>query len=101
MKPDISAPGVDVLSSVPGGGYATESGTSMAGPHVVGAVALLWSADPTLIGNIDRTEQLLIQSADPYTGDTSTGCFQGNVPNAAYGYGILDVYQAVKTALGR
>ena len=101
MKPDISAPGVDVLSSVPGGGYATESGTSMAGPHVVGAVALLWSAEPGLIGDIDRTEQLLIQSADPYTGDTSIGCFQGDVPNAAYGYGILDVYQAVKAALGK
>jgi len=101
IKPDIAAPGVDVLSSVPGGGYAAESGTSMAGPHVVGAVALLWSADPTLIGDIDRTEQLLIQSADPYTGDISVGCFQGDVPNTAYGYGILDVYQAVKAALGR
>jgi len=101
IKPDIAAPGVDVLSSVPGGGYATESGTSMAGPHVVGAVALLWSADPTLIGDIDRTEQLLVQNADPYTGDTSVGCFQGNVPNTAYGYGDLDVYQAVKAALGK
>ena len=40
----------------------------MAGPHVAGAVALLWSADPSLIGDIDRTEQLLIQTADPYTG---------------------------------
>ena len=101
MKPDIAAPGVDVLSSVPGGGYATESGTSMAGPHVVGAVALLWSADPTLIGDIERTEQLLTRSADPYTGDKSIGCFQGDVPNAAYGYGILDVYEAVKEALGK
>jgi Subtilisin-like serine proteases len=101
IKPDIAAPGVDVLSSVPGGGYARESGTSMAGPHVVGAVALLWSAEPGLIGDIDRTEQLLTQTADPYTGDTSVGCFQGDVPNDAYGYGILDVYQAVKAALGK
>jgi subtilisin family serine protease len=101
VKPDIAAPGVDVLSSVPGGGYAAESGTSMAGPHVVGAVALLWSAEPGLIGDIDRTEQLLIQSADPYAGDTSVGCFQGDVPNDAYGYGVLDVYQAVKEALGK
>jgi subtilisin family serine protease len=73
----------------------------MAGPHVVGAVALLWSADPTLIGDIDRTEELLIQAADPYTGSTNVGCFEGNIPNAAYGYGLLDVYEAVKEALGR
>jgi len=92
---------VNVLSSVPGGGYAAESGTSMAGPHVVGAVALLWSAQPSLIGDIDRTEQLLTKTADPYKGSTSTGCFEGGIPNDAYGYGILDVYQAVKEALGK
>jgi len=101
IKPDIAAPGVDVLSSLPGGNYGSSSGTSMAGPHVVGAVALLWSADPSLIGDIDRTEQLLIQTADPYTGSTAIGCFEGDVPNTAYGYGILDVYEAVKEALGR
>jgi subtilisin family serine protease len=100
MKPDIVAPGVGILSSLPGGVYGSNSGTSMAGPHVAGAVALLWSADPSLIGDIDRTEQLLIQTADPYRGNRS-GCFEGDVPNAAYGYGILDVYEAVKVALGR
>jgi subtilisin family serine protease len=98
MKPDIAAPGVDIYSSLPGGTYGYNSGTSMAGPHVVGAVALLWSADPTLVGDIDRTEQLLIEAADPYTGSRD-GCFAGTVPNAAYGYGVLDVYEAVKTAL--
>ena len=101
IKPDIVAPGVDILSSLPGGAYGSNLGTSIAGPHVTGAVALLWSADPTLIGDIDRTEQLLIDSANPYTGDRAVGCFTGNVPNAAYGYGILDVYEAVKVALGR
>jgi subtilisin family serine protease len=98
IKPDIVAPGVAIFSSVPGG-YATYPGTSTAGPHVTGAVALLWSADPSLIGDIDRTEQLLIDSADPYTGSTATGCFEGDVPNAAYGYGVLDVYEAVQEAL--
>jgi subtilisin family serine protease len=101
IKPDIAAPGVDVFSSVPGGNYGSSSGTSMAGPHVAGAVALLWSADPRLIGDIDRTEQLLIQTADLYTGNIGVGCFEGDVPNVAYGYGILDVYEAVKEALGR
>jgi len=101
IKPDIVAPGVDILSSVPGGNYESNQGTSMAGPHVVGAVVLLWSADPSLIGDIDRTEQLLIQAADPYTGSTDVGCFEGSIPNAAYGYGILDVYEAVKETLRR
>jgi len=63
-------------------------------------VALLWSADPSLIGDIDQTEQLLIQAADPYTGSMD-GCFQGDVPNAAYGYGVLNVYEAVQEALGQ
>ena len=101
IKPDIVAPGVGILSSLPGGTYGSNSGTSMAGPHVAGAVALLWSAEPRLMGDIDRTEQLLIETADPYTGSTSIGCFTGDVPNAAYGYGALDVYEAVKEALGQ
>ncbi|MGB8983078.1 MAG: S8 family serine peptidase [Anaerolineales bacterium] len=102
MKPDIAAPGVNIYSSLPGGAYGSNSGTSMAGPHVVGAVTLLWSADPSLVGDIDRTEQLLIETADPYVGSISPdACFEGDVPNAAYGYGILDVYEAVKEALGR
>ena len=99
MKPDIVAPGVDILSSMPDGTYGSNSGTSMAGPHVVGVVALIWSAQPELIGMIDATEQLIIDTAQPYTGDRSLGCFDGNEPNAAYGYGIVDVYEAVKKAL--
>ena len=101
IKPDIVAPGRDILSALPGGGYGALDGTSMAGPHVVGVVALLWSADPSLIGNIDRTEQIIIDTAQPYKGSTSIGCFDGSVPNAAYGYGVVDVYAAVKEALGK
>jgi len=100
MKPDIVAPGVNILSSLPGGTYGISDGTSMAGPHVVGAVALLWSADPSLIGDIDRTEQILIDTASPYVGER-LGCFSDGTPNAAYGYGIVDVYEAVKEALGK
>ena len=102
VKPDISAPGVDVISSLPGGTYGPESGTSMAGPHLAGVVALLWSADPALIGDIDRTEQILVQTATPSAGSRpSSECFTGGIPNDAYGYGIVDAYAAVKMALGK
>jgi subtilisin family serine protease len=72
----------------------------MAGPHLVGVVALIWSAQPDLIGDIDATEQLIIDTARPYTGNTSIGCFSGDMPGNAYGFGIVDAYAAVKKALG-
>ena len=100
-KPDIVAPGVDIISSTPEGTYASFSGTSMAGPHLVGVVALIWSAQPDLIGDIDGTEQLIIDTAQPYSGNTSIGCFTGDTPSNAYGYGVVDVYAAVKKVLGK
>lgn len=101
IKPDIVAPGVEIMSALPEGSYGANSGTSMAGPHIVGVVALIWSAQPDLIGDIDATEQLIIDTAKPYTGDTNLGCFTGDLPSNAYGYGVVDVYEAVKQALGK
>ena len=96
-KPDIAAPGVDIISSFPGSTYQREQGTSMAGPHVVGVVALMWSANPNLIGDIAGTSRILQETARPYQG-TQEGCFTGAMPNDAYGYGLVDAYAAVKRA---
>jgi len=100
FKPDVAAPGVNVRSAVVGGGYASYSGTSMAGPHVAGLVALLWSADPFLIGQIDETEELIRQTAvhrtttDGCGGDTPT-----SMPNHTWGWGIVDALAAVAARL--
>lgn len=95
VKPDLLAPGDFVLVAAPGGTYTTSSGTSLAAPHVTGVVALMWSANPNLIGDIPATNQILSESAQPYTG-TLGDC--GGVENEA-GAGILDAFAAVKRAI--
>ncbi|MEI5639538.1 MULTISPECIES: S8 family serine peptidase [unclassified Pseudoalteromonas] len=59
---DMGAPGSDILSTVPGGGYSSYSGTSMATPHVAGAAALVLSINPTL--SAIELKNLLMQSGD-------------------------------------
>jgi uncharacterized repeat protein (TIGR01451 family) len=93
-KPDVSAPGVSVRSSVPGDTYGDKSGTSMAAPHVSGLVALLWSAAPHLIGNVDATESLIQETARPFVNTICGGDSDGH-PNNAYGWGIVDALAAV------
>ncbi len=120
IKPDVSAPGAYVRSSVPGGEYRYAGGTSMAGPHVAGLVALLWSANPSLIGDIEGTEELICRTASPRpvaatcTGAVDKGPFAGLIsnpvcacgdvfgsPNNVYGCGFIDAGAAVRAALGR
>lgn len=99
LKPDLIAPGDQVISSFPNSTYAQQSGTSMAGPHAAGVVALMWSANPRLIGDIPRTLQILRETAQPYQGVLPDCPQADSTPSAAVGYGVLDAYAAVQAAL--
>ena len=99
VKPDITAPGVRTRSSVRGGGYNIFQGTSMATPHVAGAVALLWSAVPALRRQIALTENILNESAVKVN---STQCdATATAPNNVYGFGRLDIKAALDLARAR
>ncbi len=76
--------------------YSSLSGTSMAGPHVAGGVALLLSAFPSLTGNVNAIESRLTSSAKPIAlSSTTCGSAAGAVPNNVYGHGRLDVGCAI------
>ncbi len=97
LKPDVVAPGISVRSSVPPDGYSAFSGTSMSGPQVVGVVALLLSAQPELIGRVDEIEFILRNSAVPLTTAQECGGIPGSsVPNPTYGWGRVDVVEAIR-----
>jgi|Deesub1362B_J571_1020462.scaffolds.fasta_scaffold00270_19 subtilisin family serine protease len=85
IKPNISAPGVNIRSSMPGGSYGTMQGTSMACPHVAGAIAILFQKNATL--DFETVYSLLLD----YARQPSQGA---PYPNNDYGWGILNVYQS-------
>ncbi len=91
IKPNLSAGGVNVRSSVPGGGYdGSFSGTSMSAPAVSGTVALLLSANASL--SVDDIQEILQNTARPLTDSKYP-----TAPNMGYGYGIVDAFEAVSS----
>ncbi|MFG1710533.1 S8 family serine peptidase [Nonomuraea sp. M3C6] len=86
VKPDVTAPGVNITAARSGGGATTMSGTSMATPHVAGAAALLRQARPGIASN--ELKSLLMATAKP-----------GDSPVDAQGAGRIDVAAAIKDSV--
>jgi hypothetical protein len=103
FKPDIAAPGLDVLSAWYDGdnSFNTISGTSMACPHVSGGVALLLAAKPELIGDYDGVKEALFASTVKQgltgSGQNCGGISDSVVPNHVFGNGRLDVLAATQS----
>jgi subtilisin family serine protease len=100
QRVDLFAPGVDIRSTFPGGGYKRQDGTSMAAPVVSGVAALLMSHFPTLTAA--DVKRILVQTVTPY-GDRQVPLPGGQqqVPFASLSSsgGVVNAYAAVKKAL--
>jgi subtilisin family serine protease/bacillopeptidase F (M6 metalloprotease family) len=92
IKPEISAPGVDIRSSVAEGYESGLDGTSMAAPHITGTVALLASANSSL--KASEVEKIIKDTATELTDDDYP-----NSPNCGYGYGLVNAFEAVSAAI--
>ena len=90
MKPDLSAPGVQVLSAIPGPALAAFNGTSMAAPHIAGATALLLSAASGLQGDPFAVRDIFLGTVEDY-GEAGR--------DQRFGFGRLDALAAVQTAV--
>ena len=94
IKPDITAPGTNTRSSynTSDNAYVSLSGTSMATPHIAGAMALLWCARPEFRHDIAGSRTGLDNSAHFIS---STQCGDTGQPNNVYGWGRVDISAAV------
>ncbi|HVK23507.1 MAG TPA: S8 family serine peptidase [Actinokineospora sp.] len=88
----VAAPGDSVYSTLPGGGYGSKSGTSMASPHVAGVAALLVSVDPT--ATLAQLRSKLGVQADDLS-CTDSRCSGTTAKNNFYGEGRVDALEAV------
>jgi serine protease AprX len=93
-KPDITAPGTNTRScdNTADNAYTFASGTSMATPHIAGAMALLWSAIPSLQRQIQASRDAL-DNAAVFISDTT--CGPAGPPNNVYGWGRIQIAAAV------
>lgn len=103
FKPDIVAPGVVIRGAYKNGSYMTLSGTSMAAPHVAGAILLISAACPHLARNVIEIEKLILRTTKKlYVTCKDMLCGSeaiGQHPNSIYGHGILSVEHAVQACL--
>ena len=99
-KVAIAAPGDNVYSTVPGGGYGSKSGTSMAAPHVAGVAALLKSVTPSATPAQLRS-RLSAQADDLACPPVDDRCSGTTGVNSFYGEGRVDAFQAVGSGTAR
>ncbi|MGM9974772.1 MAG: S8 family serine peptidase, partial [Clostridiaceae bacterium] len=103
LKPEITAPGEDIYSSVPGGGYKTYSGTSMAAPYMSGAAAVLKEYVNESFQEADSTEKMeiinniLMSTATPVVEyDYGNGTVDYYSPRKQ-GAGLVNIYNAINS----